>query len=126
MIKGYDEIFNWTQGVKSYWFLPFAKNMDKSLSSKFGQKLLDRTKKSAIDALKTVSKGATQKMVEATVDLVGNEIAEKITKTASKSTLDAPSKSVMPTQITETSIQPTWIPVEKYVLPERWQQIWWT
>ena len=46
-------------------------------------------------------------MVEATVDLVGNEIAEKITKTASKSTLDAPSKSVMPTQITETSIQPT-------------------
>ena len=100
--------------------------MDKSLSSKFGQKLLDRTKKSAIDALKTVSKGATQKMVEATVDLVGNEIAEKITKTASKSTLDAPSKSVMPTQITETSIQPTWIPVEKYVLPERWQQIWWT
>ena len=92
MIKGYDEIFNWTQGFKSYWFLPFTKNMDKSLSSKFGQKLLDRTKKSAIDALKTVSKGATQKMVEATVDLVGNEIAEKITKTASKSTLDVPSK----------------------------------
>ena len=36
--------------VKWYGFVSFAKNMDKSLSNKYGQKLLDSTKKSTTDA----------------------------------------------------------------------------
>ena len=65
--------------VKGYGFLSFAKNMDKGLSNKYGQKLLDNTKKSATDAIKTASKRAIQKTAEATGDLIGNKIADKIT-----------------------------------------------
>ena len=39
--------------VKGYGFLSFAKNMGKCLSSKYGQKILDRAKKSPTDAIKT-------------------------------------------------------------------------
>ena len=48
--------------VKGYGFLSFAKNMGKSLSNKYGQKLLDSAKKTdAADAVKTASKRAIQK-----------------------------------------------------------------
>ena len=47
--------------VKGYGFFSFAKNMGKSLSNKYGQKLLDSAKKSTTDAIKTVSKRAIQK-----------------------------------------------------------------
>ena len=47
--------------VKGYGFLSFAKNMRKSLSNKYGQKLLESTKKSTTDAIKTASKRAIQK-----------------------------------------------------------------
>ena len=39
--------------VKGYGFLSFAKNMGKSLSNKYCQKLLDSAKKSTKDAIKT-------------------------------------------------------------------------
>ena len=65
--------------VKGYGFLSFAKNMGKSLSNKYGQKLLDCAKKSTADAIKTASKRAIQKTAEATGDLIGNKIADKIT-----------------------------------------------
>ena len=42
--------------VKGYGFLSFAKNMDKNLSNKYGQKLLDSAKKSTTDTIKTSSK----------------------------------------------------------------------
>ena len=57
--------------VKGYGFLSFAKNMGKSLSNKYGQKLLDSAKKST-DAIKTTSKRAIQKTTEGTGDLIGN------------------------------------------------------
>ena len=38
--------------VKGYGFLSFAKNMGKSLSNKYSQKLLDSAKKSTTDAIK--------------------------------------------------------------------------
>ena len=47
--------------VKEYGFLSFAKNMGKSLSNKYGQKLLDSAKKSRTNAIKTASKRAIQK-----------------------------------------------------------------
>ena len=65
--------------VKGYGFLCFAKNMGKSLSNKYGQKLLDSAKKATTDAIKTASKRTIQKIAEATGDLIGNKIADKIT-----------------------------------------------
>ena len=46
--------------VKGYGFLSFAKNMDKSLSNKYGQKFFDSAKKSTTDAIKTALKTAIQ------------------------------------------------------------------
>ena len=62
--------------VKGYGFLSFARN----LNNKYGQKLADSAKKSAIDAFKRASKRAIQKTAEATGDLLCNKIADKITK----------------------------------------------
>ena len=64
---------------RGYGFFSFAKNMGKSLSNKYDQKLLDSAKKSTTDAIKTASKRAIQKTAEATGDLIGNKIADKIT-----------------------------------------------
>ena len=82
-IKPRDRIY-----VKGYGFLSFAKNMGKSLSNKYGQKLLDSAKKSTTDAIKTASKRAIQKTAEATGDLIGNKIADKITSVSKKSAKD--------------------------------------
>ena len=71
--------------VKGYGFLSFAKNMGKSLSNKYGQKLLDSAKKSTRDAIKTPFKRAIQKTAEVTGDLIGNKIADKITSVSKKS-----------------------------------------
>ena len=65
-------------------FYPFAKNMGKSLSNKYDQKLLDSAKKSTTDAIKTASKKVIQKTAEATGDLIGNKIADKITSVSKK------------------------------------------
>ena len=72
--------------VKGYGFLSFAKNIGahatkvaENLSNKYSQKLLDSVKKSTTDAIKPASKRAIQRTAEATVDLIGNKIADKIT-----------------------------------------------
>ena len=70
--------------MKDYGFLSFAKNVGKNISNKYSQKLFDCAKKSATDAIKTVSKGAIQKTAEATGDLIGNKIADKITSTSTE------------------------------------------
>ena len=70
--------------VKEYGFLSFAKNIGKSLINKYGQKLLDSAKKSTADAMKTTSKRAIQKTEEATGDLIGNKIADKITSASKR------------------------------------------
>ena len=70
--------------VKGYGFLSFARNMGKSLSSKYSQKILDTAKKSTTNAIKTASKRAIQKTAEATGDLIGNKIADKITSISKK------------------------------------------
>ena len=63
--------------VKGYGFLSFAKIMGKYLSNIYGQKRLDRAKKSTADAIKTASKRAIQKTAEATGDLIGNKVFRK-------------------------------------------------
>ena len=55
-----------------------VKNLSKSISCKY--KLLDHAKQFATDALKTTSKRAIQEPTEATVNLIGNKIADKITR----------------------------------------------
>ena len=71
--------------VKGYGFLSFAKNIGKNLSNKYGQKIIDTAKKSTTDAIKTASKRAIQKTAEATGDLIGNNIVDKITSISKKS-----------------------------------------
>ena len=58
--------------------------MGKSLSNKYGQKLLDSAKKSTADAIKTASKRAIQITAEATGDLIGKKIADRITNSTKK------------------------------------------
>ena len=94
-VKPRDQIF-----VKDYGFLSFAKNMgknigkniSKNLSGKYGpsmlamrQKRFDHAKKSATDALKTSSNRVIQKTVETVGDLIGNKIANRITKVSRNS-----------------------------------------
>ena len=63
-----------------FMFLFFARSM----SNRYGKKLVDTAKKSATDVIKTASKGTIQKTAEATGDLVGNKIADKITSVSKK------------------------------------------
>ena len=69
--------------VEGYGILSFAKNVGKSLSNKYAQKLLDSTKKSTTDTIKIVSKRVIQKTAEATGDLI-NKIADKIRNVSKK------------------------------------------
>ena len=59
----------------------------KRFFDKHGKKLMDNATKTGIDPTKTASKRVVQKTAEATGDLIGNKIADKITslgKTKSK------------------------------------------
>ena len=53
-----------------------VENISKYLSGKSIQKLPDHSKQSTTDALKTVSK----RVIQETDDLIGNKIADRITK----------------------------------------------
>ena len=57
-----------------------GENITKRLGGKYGQKLLDHAKQSKTDTFKTSSKRILQKTAEATSDLIGNKIANRITK----------------------------------------------
>ena len=68
--------------VKGYGFLSFAKNIGthatkvaKNKSNKYSRKRIDSAKKKKI-----VSKRTIRKTAEATGDLIGNKIADKITR----------------------------------------------
>ena len=78
--------------VKEYGFLSFAKSIGthaakaaKNMSNKYSQKIVGTAKKSATDAIKTASKRAIHKIAQATGDLIGNKIADKITSASKKS-----------------------------------------
>ena len=68
--------------------------MGKNLSNKFGQKLLDSAKRSTTDAIKTASKREIQKTADATGDLIGNKIADKITSVSKKSLKELQNKEI--------------------------------
>ena len=56
-------------------FLSFTRKF----GDKYGKKLLDTATKGGIDAAKGASKKVVHKTAEATGDLIGNKIADKIT-----------------------------------------------
>ena len=94
--------------------MSFAKNVGKSLSNKYGQKLLDSAKKSTTDAIKTASKRAIQKTAAATDDLIGNKIADKITSVSKKP------NNININNNEDVEID---IPKKRYISPEERQQI---
>ena len=79
--------------VKFYEFLYSAKNKgenigknrSKKVSGKYSQKRLHHAKQSETDALRTASKRANLRKAVATGDLIGNEIANWITKASKTS-----------------------------------------
>ena len=105
--------------VKGYRFLSFARNLGthatkiaKNLNNKYGQKLVDTAKKSSADALKVAPKRAIQKTAEATGDLVGNTIVNKITSISKK-----------PTSESHSNAASNEIPKGRYIFPRERQKI---
>ena len=81
--------------------------MAKDLSNKYTWKLLHSAEKSTTDLIKTASKRAIQNTKEATGDLFGNEVADKITKASQNNS-----------KTDENELQ---MPKERYISPEkRW------
>ena len=89
--------------------MSFAKNV----SNKYGQKLFDTAEKFSTDAIKTTSKRAIQKTAEATGDLIGNKIADKITSISKKLVKEFP--------INDEDVKIT--NKKRYISPEERQQI---
>ena len=77
-VKGYG-VFSFVRNIGK----SVRKNISKTLSSQYSQKLFDHAElfptdalKSTSDAIKTASKRAIKKATETTGDLIGNKIAE--------------------------------------------------
>ena len=83
--------------------------MSKNLSGKYSQTLLDHLKQSATDAFKTSSKRVFQKTAEATGDLTGIKIANKIME-VSKNSQQNNSETV-------TNEHDKEIPEKRYIFP---------
>ena len=94
--------------LKGYGFLSFAKNMNK----KYNQKPLDSAKTSTTDAIKLLQKEQFKKTAKATGDLIGKKISdrESVSKKFSQNNFDE----------AKTELE---IPKERYVSPEKRQQI---
>ena len=91
--------------VQGHGFLSFATK----LGDRYGKKLIDTATKTGIDAAKTASKTVVQKAAEATGDLIGKKIADKIT-------------SVGKTKTKEKEKENTNKQEEIYIPPEKRQQ----
>ena len=103
--------------VKRYGFLSFAKNMGKSLSNKYGQKLLDIAEKSTTDAIKTAPKRENQKTAEATGDLIGNKTDDEISISKKKPTKELPNDETKKEDVEIAT------PKKRYISPEERKQI---
>ena len=122
---------------KGYGFLSFVKNtiknigkhatkVDKNLNNKYSQNLFDSAKKSTTDAIKNASKRAVQNAAEATGDLIGNKIADKITcfklSVSNKSSQNASKELHSQNNLEETKIEIE-ILKKRYIYPEKWQYV---
>ena len=100
--------------VKGYGFMSFARSM----SNKYGKKLVDTAKKSATDAIKTASKRAIQKTAAATSDLIGNKLADKITRVYKKKSNNNNNNNNNSNDYVELATHK-----KRYISPEERQQI---
>ena len=75
-------------------------------------------KKSTTDAIKTASKRVIQKTSEATGDLIGNKIADKITRVSNKKSM----KELSNNDETEENVEIT-SHTKRHISPEERQQI---
>ena len=91
-----------------------SKNIDKNVSDKYSPKFLDNAKQSATGAFRTASKRVIQRTAEATDDLLGNKIAERITKISKK--LQQNNSEAVTTEHDKE------IPKERYMSPEERQK----
>ena len=96
--------------------------MGKSLINKYGQKLLDRAKKSTTDVMKTASKRAIEKTAETTGDFIGNKITDKITSVSKKPSTELHSKK-LPNNNNDSEAVETDTSKKRYISPEERQQI---
>ena len=104
--------------MKGYGFLSFAKNIGKSLTNKYGQKLLDSAKKSTTDTMKAASKEQFIKTAEETGDLIGNKTADKVTSVSKKK----PAKE-LPNDKTKEEEDAETTHKKRYISPVERQQI---
>ena len=86
--------------------------MGKSLSNKYGQKLLLRN---FFETIKIASKRTIQKTAEATGDLISNKITDKIASVSTK-------KSTKELHNNDEDVEIT-TPKKRYISPEERQQI---
>ena len=92
-----------------------GKTISKNLNEKYSQKLLDLSKQSATDALKTTSVKVIQKTAEVSGDLTGNKTVNRITK-VSRSSLQNNLETITNEHAKE-------IPKEKHISAEERQNI---
>ena len=83
------------------------KNMPINLSGKYSHTLLDHTKQSVTNALKTTSKTVIQKTAEATGNLVGDKVVDAMMK--------VPKTSQQNNSETVTNENDKEIPKERYI-----------
>ena len=114
--------------IKGYSFLSFARNFGNkygkklmstviktgaNFNSKYGKKITDTAIKTGKDFAMTAGKKIVHKSAEATGDLIGNKIADKI-KSASKKSQN---EEIQSTEVNNE------IPKERYISPKPRQQI---
>ena len=114
--------------IKGYSFLSFARNFGNkygkklmstviktgaNFNSKYGKKLTDTAIKTGKDFAMTAGKKIVHKSAEATGDLIGNKIADKI---------ESASKKLQKEEIQSTEVNNE-IPKERYISPKQRQQI---
>ena len=97
-------------------FVPSQKTWVKGWTVSTGKSFLTAQKKSPIDAFKTISKRANQKVTDTGGDLAEYKVAQKIIKATSKSTGEDPSKYLV--QIDESLLQPIQIPKKVHITKE--------
>ena len=92
------------------------------MSKKYSKKRLGGAKKSTTNAIKTASKRAIEKTTEASGNLIGNKIADKM-KNVSTSPKKFYSQNSSKELHSKTNEKETEIPKEVFISPEKRQQI---
>ena len=86
--------------------MSFTKNMGRNLTNKYGEKILNSTKKSTTDAIKIASNRTIQNTAEKTGDLIGNKIQDKIISISKTSSKELHSQNENEIEIRKKDISP--------------------